>query len=368
MKGEHHDHCRDHPTDGSPFRAAPADPAGARGEDQERTHPGGGHAGARQEPPAASRDPRGGDRGRRPPGARPARDHHVGPRAHPRQERSHERALSRDRLADRADSRAHSHPLRRRQRVRHRVPGVAEAADDQQPCAGERPDRRHEPRRVQLPGRPRRAPCCSRSSSTSIPATFFITDRALDFSVVALKGNLSNISKFGWNGLSAAEGKLIVGEYVSIIQHPSGERKQTRPAREPGGRRARQLRALPHRHLAGIVRLAGVQRPVGDRRPAPLGHSEEGFAGPHPRHWRRGVEQQHGRRQDPLDRQRRRPDQQDPAAHPGAVDVRTAGGAAPPAAGKRERLDRRTGVDRADRGRGRRGRPQPQQLDAAACS
>jgi V8-like Glu-specific endopeptidase len=58
------------------------------------------------------------------------------------------------------------------------------------------------------------------------PASFFITDRTLDFSVVALKGNLSNISKFGWNGLSAAEGKLIVGEYVSIIQHPSGERKQ----------------------------------------------------------------------------------------------------------------------------------------------
>lgn len=58
------------------------------------------------------------------------------------------------------------------------------------------------------------------------PATFYVTDRALDFSVVALKGNLSNISRFGWNGLSASEGKLIVGEYVSIIQHPSGERKQ----------------------------------------------------------------------------------------------------------------------------------------------
>jgi len=58
------------------------------------------------------------------------------------------------------------------------------------------------------------------------PAAFFVTDRALDFSLVALKGNLSTISRFGWNGLSAAEGKLIVGEYVSIIQHPSGERKQ----------------------------------------------------------------------------------------------------------------------------------------------
>lgn len=58
------------------------------------------------------------------------------------------------------------------------------------------------------------------------PAAFFVTDRTLDFSVVALKGNLGNVGRFGWNGLSAAEGKLIVGEYVSIIQHPSGERKQ----------------------------------------------------------------------------------------------------------------------------------------------
>lgn len=58
------------------------------------------------------------------------------------------------------------------------------------------------------------------------PATFFATDKALDFSLVALKGDVRNLSKFGFNGLSAAEGKVIVGEYVSIIQHPSGQRKQ----------------------------------------------------------------------------------------------------------------------------------------------
>ena len=58
------------------------------------------------------------------------------------------------------------------------------------------------------------------------PAAFFITDKALDFSLVALKGDLRSIGRFGWNGLSSAEGKVIVGEYVSIIQHPSGERKQ----------------------------------------------------------------------------------------------------------------------------------------------
>ncbi|MBM6584214.1 trypsin-like peptidase domain-containing protein [Microvirga sp. BT689] len=58
------------------------------------------------------------------------------------------------------------------------------------------------------------------------PAAFFATDKMLDFSLVALKGDLRKIAPYGWNGLSAAEGKIIIGEYVSIIQHPSGERKQ----------------------------------------------------------------------------------------------------------------------------------------------
>jgi endonuclease G len=58
------------------------------------------------------------------------------------------------------------------------------------------------------------------------PAAFFTTDKTLDFSLVALKGDIRNIAPYGWNGLSTAEGKIIVGEYVTIIQHPSGERKQ----------------------------------------------------------------------------------------------------------------------------------------------
>jgi endonuclease G, mitochondrial len=58
------------------------------------------------------------------------------------------------------------------------------------------------------------------------PAAFFGTSKPLDFSLVALKGDLRKVAPYGWNGLSAAEGKIIVGEYVSIIQHPSGERKQ----------------------------------------------------------------------------------------------------------------------------------------------
>jgi V8-like Glu-specific endopeptidase len=53
-------------------------------------------------------------------------------------------------------------------------------------------------------------------------AAFFVTDKALDFSLVALRSS----PKYGWNGLSGSEGKLIVGEYVTIIQHPEGQRKQ----------------------------------------------------------------------------------------------------------------------------------------------
>lgn len=33
-------------------------------------------------------------------------------------------------------------------------------------------------------------------------------------------------SKFGFNRLIEAEGKAIVGDFVSIIQHPGGEKKQ----------------------------------------------------------------------------------------------------------------------------------------------
>jgi V8-like Glu-specific endopeptidase len=57
-------------------------------------------------------------------------------------------------------------------------------------------------------------------------STFFTTDKALDFSLVALKSEPREIAAYGWNGISSAEGKVIAGEYVTIIQHPSGERKQ----------------------------------------------------------------------------------------------------------------------------------------------
>ncbi|MFI9342087.1 endonuclease [Streptomyces sp. NPDC052773] len=61
------------------------------------------------------------------------------------------------------------------------------------------------------------------------PQRFFVTDRALDFSVVAVAPRGvqgESLSSFGWLTVSEAQGKLVIGEFVNIIQHPRGEPKQ----------------------------------------------------------------------------------------------------------------------------------------------
>lgn len=61
------------------------------------------------------------------------------------------------------------------------------------------------------------------------PRRFFLTDRSLDFSLVAVGergGQGENLSSFGRLTLSEAQGKVIIGEFVNIIQHPRGEPKQ----------------------------------------------------------------------------------------------------------------------------------------------
>ena len=61
------------------------------------------------------------------------------------------------------------------------------------------------------------------------PDSFFITNEALDFTIVALvpinDGGLPLESR-GWCPLIASSGKATVGERVNIIQHPGGERMQ----------------------------------------------------------------------------------------------------------------------------------------------
>lgn len=57
------------------------------------------------------------------------------------------------------------------------------------------------------------------------PATFFVTDEQLDFSLVALDSKSESCS-FGWNRLSEEQGKVIIGECISVVQHAEGAPKQ----------------------------------------------------------------------------------------------------------------------------------------------
>ncbi|MEV8638066.1 DNA/RNA non-specific endonuclease [Streptosporangium sp. NPDC051023] len=58
------------------------------------------------------------------------------------------------------------------------------------------------------------------------PGRFFVADRKLDFALVAVKAAAGELARFGFNPLVAAEGKAIVGDFVTIVQHPDGEKKQ----------------------------------------------------------------------------------------------------------------------------------------------
>lgn len=60
------------------------------------------------------------------------------------------------------------------------------------------------------------------------PGRFFITDTKLDFTLVALEAHSTDgiqLNDFGYLPLLKPSGKALVGEYVSIIQHPAGAPK-----------------------------------------------------------------------------------------------------------------------------------------------
>lgn len=58
------------------------------------------------------------------------------------------------------------------------------------------------------------------------PQTLFLTDQPLDVTVVAIRDPEGRLGGRRWNPLLEAQGKVIIGEYLSIIQHPNGELKQ----------------------------------------------------------------------------------------------------------------------------------------------
>jgi endonuclease G len=58
------------------------------------------------------------------------------------------------------------------------------------------------------------------------PDRFFVADEGLDFALVAVKATADELSPFGFSRLIGTEGKAIVGDFVTIIQHPQGGKKQ----------------------------------------------------------------------------------------------------------------------------------------------
>ena len=61
------------------------------------------------------------------------------------------------------------------------------------------------------------------------PNELFVTDATLDYTLVSVQPTAVTgeaLSAFGWNILIEQVGKVIIGEYLTIIQHPSGEPKQ----------------------------------------------------------------------------------------------------------------------------------------------
>lgn len=58
------------------------------------------------------------------------------------------------------------------------------------------------------------------------PDRFFLADEALDFAIVAVRAGTEELAPFGFNRLIRSDGKVLVGEFVTIVQHPRGEKKQ----------------------------------------------------------------------------------------------------------------------------------------------
>ena len=58
------------------------------------------------------------------------------------------------------------------------------------------------------------------------PDRFFIADEALDFAIVAVRAADDELGPFGFNRLIDSDGTALVGEFVTIVQHPRGNKKQ----------------------------------------------------------------------------------------------------------------------------------------------
>lgn len=62
------------------------------------------------------------------------------------------------------------------------------------------------------------------------PDAFFLTSQRLDYTLIAVSRSAAegtvDLEEIGWSRLIETEGKVINGEYVTIVQHPNGHPKQ----------------------------------------------------------------------------------------------------------------------------------------------
>ncbi|WP_282948917.1 trypsin-like serine peptidase [Cellulomonas endometrii] len=58
------------------------------------------------------------------------------------------------------------------------------------------------------------------------PDRFFVADETLDFALVEVVGAPDSTAPFGWCRLTDAQGTVVVGESVTIVQHPRGREKE----------------------------------------------------------------------------------------------------------------------------------------------
>lgn len=58
------------------------------------------------------------------------------------------------------------------------------------------------------------------------PDRFFLADEELDFALVAVAATPDDLQAYGFNRVLADDPEAAVGEFVTIVQHPRGEKKQ----------------------------------------------------------------------------------------------------------------------------------------------
>ncbi|MET7769363.1 serine protease [Nocardia sp. NPDC005366] len=61
------------------------------------------------------------------------------------------------------------------------------------------------------------------------PADFFVTDKHLDYTLVRVAPGPDGVApgtRFGWNPLIAEPGKIVIGEAMNVVGHPSGRLKE----------------------------------------------------------------------------------------------------------------------------------------------